>query len=89
MARDVRRQAFERLAALATSASSTTSFDKSDLDRLCKVTAPGRAAPPPAVNGNGTGAAASSLARPDVGRVPMVANPVLVGRLRWLTAPVV
>lgn len=68
MARDLRRQALQRLAALATT-SSITSFDKSDLDRLCRAT-PSRHVPASAANGHH-----ASLSRPEVGRVPMVANP--------------
>jgi hypothetical protein len=68
MARDIRRQALQRLAALATT-SATTSFDHPDLDRLCRA-APSRQAPASAANGHN-----ASLSRPDVGRVPMVAKP--------------
>ncbi|KAL2020169.1 hypothetical protein VTK56DRAFT_8693 [Thermocarpiscus australiensis] len=64
MARDIRRQALQRLAALA-AASSTTTFDKSDLDRLCRA-APSRTGPLPTVNGH-----IASIPRPEVGRVPM------------------
>ncbi len=84
MARDLRRHALQRLAALA-SASSATSFDRSDLDRLC------RAVP----NRQGLGSVANGHealpSKPEVGRVPMVVrphqpSPRCVGLLRsWLT----
>ncbi|KXX81698.1 Phosphatidylinositol 4-kinase STT4 [Madurella mycetomatis] len=64
MARDIRGQALQRLATLAAT-NSTASFDKSDLEKLCKA-APSRIGPFSAVNGN-----AASIPRPEVGRVPM------------------
>ncbi|KAK3299116.1 uncharacterized protein B0H64DRAFT_354903 [Chaetomium fimeti] len=64
MARDLRRQALQRLAGLA-AASSDTSFDKSDLDRLCRAT-PTRHGAVPSLNGHH-----ASAPRPEVGRVPM------------------
>ncbi len=67
MARDLRQQALERLAALSTT-SSADSFDKSDLDKLCRA-APNRQGQVSAVNG----AHNATVARPEVGRVPMVA----------------
>lgn len=63
MARDIRQRALEKIAALS-AASSTTSFDKSDLDRLCKV-APSHGNTRD-INGNGSAPASA------VGRVPMV-----------------
>ncbi|KAK4239446.1 hypothetical protein C8A03DRAFT_42926 [Achaetomium macrosporum] len=66
MARDIRRQALQRLAALATT-SPTTSFDKSDLDRLCKAVS-SRQGPGSAVNGNNN---ALSLPRSEACRIPM------------------
>ncbi|KAK4128301.1 hypothetical protein N657DRAFT_563935 [Parathielavia appendiculata] len=64
MARDLRFQALQRLAALATT-NPVDSFDKSDLDRLCKAT-PTRQAPGSTINGHN-----ASLPRSDIGRVPM------------------
>jgi phosphatidylinositol 4-kinase len=64
MARDIRQRALEKIAALS-AASSTTSFDRSDLERLC------RAAPSHGKvreNGNGDGPGPSA----GVGRIPMV-----------------
>ncbi|KAL2263846.1 hypothetical protein VTK26DRAFT_4755 [Humicola hyalothermophila] len=61
MARDIRRHALQRLAVLAAS-SPATSFDKSDLDRLCKA-APGRLDRLSPFNGHHPS--------PEVGRVPM------------------
>ncbi|KAI1338583.1 phosphatidylinositol 3 [Xylariaceae sp. FL0016] len=55
MARNIRQQALQKIAALSAS-SSSTSFDRSDLDRLCKATAPSP------VNGSSRGQY-SSLAR--------------------------
>jgi len=72
MARDLRHQALERLAALAAT-SPAASFDKSDLDRLCKAT-PNRQGLASAVNGHNHNAPLPP--RPDVGRVPMVTCPV-------------
>jgi hypothetical protein len=69
MARDIRGRAFQRLAAIAAT-SPSTSFDKSDLDALCRAV-PNRQVPAPAVNGHSN----ASLPTPEVGRVPMVGNP--------------
>ena len=65
MARNIRQQALQKIAALS-AASSTTSFDRSDLDRLCKATAP--------VHGKGKEPLNSSLRAnyPSLARVPMV-----------------
>ncbi|KAI0600145.1 phosphatidylinositol 3 [Biscogniauxia sp. FL1348] len=64
MARDVRQQALRKIAALSAS-SSTTSFDRSDLDRLCRATSH--------VKGkDGVGAAnGSAKGQPSLARVPM------------------
>ncbi|KAL1836941.1 hypothetical protein VTJ49DRAFT_4454 [Mycothermus thermophilus] len=64
MARDLRSQALQRLAALSAS-SPTASFDRSDLDRLCRAS-PNRHGQP-AVNGH----SASSSSLGEVARVPM------------------
>ncbi|KAK3394520.1 hypothetical protein B0H63DRAFT_426462 [Podospora didyma] len=66
MARDIRQKALQRIAALSAT-SPSVSFDKSDLDRLCK------AAPSHARNLSSTvnGHSALSASRPEVGRVPM------------------
>lgn len=64
MVRDIRQRALEKIAALSAS-SSNTSFDRSDLDRLCKATSlhgKGKEA----VNGTAKSAASS------LGQVPMV-----------------
>ncbi|KAK4040507.1 hypothetical protein C8A01DRAFT_15630 [Parachaetomium inaequale] len=79
MARDLRRQALQRLAGLAT-ASPETSFDKSDLDRLCRAT-PCRQGSTSAVNGHN-----ASLPRLEVGRVPMVACPPTIREFEILLA---
>ncbi|KAK4245632.1 hypothetical protein C7999DRAFT_42852 [Corynascus novoguineensis] len=64
MASSLRSQALQRLAALA-APRSETSFDKSDLDRLCRAT-PSRPGSVSAVNGH------NALApRSEAGRVPM------------------
>ncbi|SPQ18964.1 9d2e47b4-0d6b-430b-b2bd-2d91db09fa24 [Thermothielavioides terrestris] len=65
MARDIRGRAFQRLAAIAAT-SPSTSFDKSDLDALCRAV-PNRQVLAPAVNGHSN----ASLPTPEVGRVPM------------------
>ena len=69
MARDLRLQALERLAALAAT-NSGASFDKSDLDRLCRTT-PNRQGQVSATNGGHN----APLPRSEVGCVPMVAPP--------------
>jgi phosphatidylinositol 4-kinase len=64
MARDIRQRALERIAVLS-AASSTTTFDKSDLERLC------RAAPSHGkIRENGNGHVPGRSA--GVGRIPMV-----------------
>ncbi|KAL7629182.1 phosphatidylinositol-4- kinase [Parahypoxylon ruwenzoriense] len=61
MARNIRQQALQKIAVLSAT-SSTTSFDRSDLDRLCKATnARGRGKE--AVNGSAKIYTSSSLAR--------------------------
>ena len=37
MARDIRQLALERIAALSAAATTSTSYDRSDLDRLCRA----------------------------------------------------
>lgn len=37
MARDIRQLALERIAALSAATSTSTSFDRSDLDKLCRA----------------------------------------------------
>lgn len=64
MARNIRQRALEKIAAIS-AASSTTSFDKSDLERLCKA-APSHGKIRENGNGHGPGSSAG------VGRVPMV-----------------
>ncbi|KAH6625953.1 hypothetical protein B0J18DRAFT_126588 [Chaetomium sp. MPI-SDFR-AT-0129] len=66
MARDIRSQALQRLAGLAARSPQVT-FDKSDIDKLCRAS-PSRHALVSASNGNGRDV---SLPRPDVGRIPM------------------
>lgn len=64
MARDIRQRALEKIASLSAS-SSITSFDRSDLDRLCRATSlhnKGKEA----VNGT------TKSAAPSLGQVPMV-----------------
>lgn len=64
MTRDIRQRALEKIASLS-AASSRTSFDRSDLDRLCKATqAAGKG-----VNGYSGKQNSSSL-----GRCPMVVH---------------
>ncbi|KAL2157420.1 hypothetical protein VTH06DRAFT_6112 [Thermothelomyces fergusii] len=64
MARNIRSQALQRLAALSAT-STETSLDNSDLDRLCRAT-PRRRGSVPSVNGHN-----APVPGPDVGRVPM------------------
>ncbi|KAM7223539.1 hypothetical protein V8F06_001013 [Rhypophila decipiens] len=64
MARDIRQRALQRIAALSAT-SPSTSFDKSDLDRLCKASS-SPAGPCPTTNGQ-----KAPAARLEVGRVPM------------------
>jgi len=67
MACSVREQALRRLALLSASSSpSASSFDKSDLERLCK-SGPNRAAAHAIASGHN-----GFLPRPDVSQVPMV-----------------
>lgn len=72
MARDIRSKALDRIAALSAS-NSTTLFEKSDLDRLCRACAS---------HGHGHGHAkgksisngAASVKSQSLGRVPMVSH---------------
>ncbi|KAK0737694.1 hypothetical protein B0T21DRAFT_286505 [Apiosordaria backusii] len=66
MARDIRRKALERIAALAATDPASTSFDRSDLDRLCKVV-PSHKRSFSGVNGHSIG----GPSRPEVARIPM------------------
>jgi phosphatidylinositol 4-kinase len=63
MARDIRQRALQKIAAL--SASSSSPFDRSDLDRLCKGV-PSHVKPREATNGDGSSHSGG------IGRVPMV-----------------
>lgn len=65
MARDIRQRALQRIAALS-AGSPSTSFDKSDLERLCKASV-NPAIPFPTNSGTNV-----PVARLEVGRVPMV-----------------
>lgn len=76
MARDIRQRALEKIAALSAT-SLTTSFDRSDLDRLCKA-APSHGKTQDNVNGHRS----SPLA--GVGRVPMVCEKGHAGSCRWI-----
>jgi phosphatidylinositol 4-kinase len=67
MARDIRQRALERIAALSATKTSTD-FDKSDLDRLCKA-APSHGSARSKENSNGARGVFTGA-----GRVPMVAN---------------
>ncbi|KAK3989203.1 hypothetical protein QBC44DRAFT_90007 [Cladorrhinum sp. PSN332] len=70
MAQDLRRKALQRIAALAATDPTASSFDKSDLDRLCKAApshAPTHTRSLSGVNGHGVAA----TSRPEVGRIPM------------------
>ncbi|KAI8624667.1 phosphatidylinositol 3 [Xylariaceae sp. FL1651] len=81
MSRNIRQQALEKIAALSAS-SSTTSFDRSDLDRLCKATSfhgKGKEA----VNGAARGRASS------LGQVPMTIREFEVLIALCKTAPMV
>jgi phosphatidylinositol 4-kinase len=70
MARNIRQRALEKIAALS-APSSTTSFDQSDLDRLCKATSVyGRGKE--AVNGAARSTASS------LGQVPMVCSIIIL-----------
>ncbi|KAI0538277.1 phosphatidylinositol 3 [Xylaria digitata] len=81
MARDVRHRALEKIAVLSAS-NSTTSFDRSDLDRLCRATSL-HARGKEAVNGTARGTAAS------LGQVPMTIREYEVLIALCKTAPVV
>ncbi|KAF2973077.1 hypothetical protein GQX73_g651 [Xylaria multiplex] len=81
MARDVRRRALEKIAVLSAS-NSATSFDRSDLDRLCRATSL-HARGKEAVNGAARGTAAS------LGQVPMTIREYEVLIALCKTAPVV
>ncbi|KAI2635364.1 phosphatidylinositol 3 [Xylaria nigripes] len=81
MVRDIRQRALEKIAALAAS-SPTPSFDRSDLDRLCRATTshgPGNEAV------NGTAKNATSL----VGQVPMTIREYEILIALCKTAPMV
>ncbi|KAI1277059.1 phosphatidylinositol 3 [Xylaria sp. FL0933] len=81
MVRDIRQRALEKIAALSAS-SSITSFDRSDLDRLCRATSlHGRGRD--AVNGAAKGAA------PSLGQVPMTIREYEVLIALCKTAPVI
>lgn len=81
MARDIRQRALEKIASLSAS-SSLTSFDRSDLDRLCRATSlHGRGKE--AVNGATKGAA------PSLGQVPMTIREYEVLIALCKTAPMV
>ncbi|KAI0486319.1 phosphatidylinositol 3 [Xylaria cf. heliscus] len=81
MVRDIRQRALEKIAALSAS-SSIASFDRSDLDRLCKATSlHGRAKD--AVNGAGRSTASS------LGQVPMTIREYEVLIALCKTAPLV
>jgi phosphatidylinositol 4-kinase len=74
MARDIRQLALERIAALSAATSTTTFYDRSDLDRLCRacLVVGKREAP----NGG------DQHATKQPGRVPMVRDsPVLGSRV--------
>ena len=64
MSRDIRAKALEKIAALSAS-SNNNSFDRSDLDRLCRACHSAGRGREYASNGNQAGA---------LGRVPMVEN---------------
>ncbi|KAK0628135.1 hypothetical protein B0T17DRAFT_141564 [Bombardia bombarda] len=67
MARDIRQKALQRIAVLSATRPST-SFDKSDLDRLCRAASShvNHASPYHGANGHG-----ARPHRPEVGRIPM------------------
>lgn len=65
MARSIRQQALQKIAALS-AANTSTSFDRSDLDRLCKATAPAHGKGKEPANGSVRGN------HPSLARVPMV-----------------
>ncbi|KAK0733343.1 hypothetical protein B0T26DRAFT_633210 [Lasiosphaeria miniovina] len=71
MARDIRQKALQRIAFLSATTPSI-SFDKSDLDRLCRA-APSHGSRSLAINGHNASAPSKSdkLAKLNVGRVPM------------------
>ncbi|KAI1176871.1 phosphatidylinositol 3 [Nemania sp. FL0916] len=81
MVRDIRRRALEKIAALSAS-SSTTSFDRSDLDRLCRATSL-HSRGKDGVNGTSRGAA------PSLGQVPMTIREYEVLIALCKTAPMV
>ncbi|KAI1369409.1 phosphatidylinositol 3 [Xylaria arbuscula] len=81
MVRDVRQRALEKIAALSAS-NSITSFDRSDLDRLCRATSLHSRAKE-AVNGAG------KSTPPSLGQVPMTIREYEVLIALCKTAPVV
>ncbi|KAL1873998.1 hypothetical protein VTK73DRAFT_604 [Phialemonium thermophilum] len=81
MSRDVRQMALEKIASLS-AASGTTSFDKSDLDRLCRVL-PSSVKAHEAVNGH------QQCGLPYIGNVPMTIREFEVLLALCKAAPVV
>ncbi|KAK3330292.1 hypothetical protein B0H66DRAFT_55915 [Apodospora peruviana] len=82
MARDICQKALQRIAALSAT-SPSTSFDKSDLDKLCRAGS-SQANSFPTTNGHGV-----PPHRPDVGRVPMTIREYEVLLALCKAAPVV
>ncbi|KAI1311435.1 phosphatidylinositol 3 [Xylaria venustula] len=79
MVRDIRQRALEKIAALSAS-SSTTSFDRSDLDRLCRATS---------LHGRGKEGINGATKSTSLGRVPMTIREYEVLIALCKTAPVV
>ncbi|KAK7748423.1 Phosphatidylinositol 4-kinase stt4 [Diatrype stigma] len=82
MARNIRQQALQKIAALS-AANSTTSFDRSDLDRLCKATTPAHGKGKEPANGSARGH------HPSLARVPMTIREFEVLLALCKAAPVV